>query len=131
MRFSRLLPLALLCCPSLAGALNYGIFEQLCIPEAIKPPPFIKRAPIPVGCELVDCCPGCPGAGPLEWRINIDAKVLTGAELRFEGLAPGALKQLKLSGNARLKGDRVVLGTGASRIGGVAGGRHGIAHRAP
>jgi hypothetical protein len=120
MRFSRLLPLVMLCCPSLAGALNYGMLDRVCIGDVIVPPPILnKRVPIPIGCELVDCCPGCPGGGTLEWRINIDARMLTGAELRFEGLSPAELKQLRVDGGAKRDGDRILLGAGQSRIRGL------------
>jgi hypothetical protein len=104
--------------PSASSALPYTILDRLCIGELLEPPPF-RTAPVPVGCELVDCCPGCPGAGALEWRVNIDSGYLSGAEVRFEGLTANELKQLKLTGKAKLAGDRILLGPGPSRIRGL------------
>lgn len=111
--------LVLLASPSVTKAFNYGMADQICLGDRIVPPSFGKRAPIPIGCELVDCCPGCPGPGPLEWRIKVDAKILTGAELRFEGLADSEIKRLKIDGAAKLDGERIVLRPGNSRIRGL------------
>lgn len=104
---------------SAAHALTYSILDRLCIPDAVAAPRIDKRAPIPIGCELVDCCPGCPGAGPLELRVNIDATIINGAELRFEGLSDTDLKGLKVSGAAKRQGERILLRAGATRITGV------------
>src|SRR5437773_4697569 len=97
-------------CPAVAAALGNSVINRVCIPEAVTAPPFGKGTPVPVGCQLVDCCPGCPGPGPVDWRVSVDGKVLAGAELRFEGLTANDLKQLKIAGAAKLQGDRIVLG---------------------
>ena len=111
--------LFLLAAPPLAGAFNDHLVDRICIADLAASAALQKRKPIPVGCELVDCCPGCPGPGPIEWRVAIDAKFLAGAELRFEGLPPARLKQLKIEGNAKRQGNRIVLGPGSSRIRGL------------
>jgi hypothetical protein len=111
--------LFLLAAPPLAGAFNDRLVDRICITDLQASATLEKRKPIPVGCELVDCCPGCPGPGPIEWRVAIDAKILAGAELRFEGLSPAELKRLKIEGNARRDGDRIVLRPGPSRIRGL------------
>jgi hypothetical protein len=112
--------LLLLLAPSpFAGAFNDHLVDRICIADLAASAALEKRKSIPVGCELVDCCPGCPGPGPIEWRVAIDAKVLAGAELRFEGLSPARLKQLKIEGNAKRQGNRIVLGPGSSRIRGL------------
>lgn len=99
-------------------AYRYQITDRICIPDAGFPP-IERRIPIPVGCKLVDCCPGCPASGPLEWRIRIDARILQGAELRFEGMGAAELKKLKITGNAKVDGDRILVRRGHSRIQGV------------
>src|SRR3954469_3816748 len=114
------LMLVLVTCPSLGKAFNYGMADQICIADAFVPPIFKRGTPIPIGCELVDCCPGCPAAGPLELRIKIDAQVLTGADLRLEGFSPSQLQRLRIDGNAKIEGNRIVLGRGESRIRGLA-----------
>jgi hypothetical protein len=113
-----LLTLGLAFYSTLAGALNYAIVQRSCISAAIPLPPF-KTIPIPIGCELVDCCPGCPGPGPMEWRVTLDSKVATQAELRFEGLSKAQIGKLKLSGAAKLDGQRILIGPGSARIGGI------------
>jgi hypothetical protein len=104
--------------PALAAGLNYGILQRACIRGAIPVPPFLT-APIPVGCELVDCCPGCPGPGPIEWRIRLDSTVATSAELRFEGLSKEQVGKLKISGAAKRDGERILLRSGSARIVGI------------
>lgn len=99
-----------------ALALDYGMTSRICLAEAI---PFDKQAPVPVGCEIIDCCPGCPGAGPIEWRITLDAKIMTRAELRFEGLGARELRKLKIGGAAKLDGERILLSPGGARISGL------------
>jgi len=113
------LVLVLLACPSLGKAFNHAMADQICIGDAFLPPIFKNGAPIPIGCELVDCCPGCPAAGPLELRVEVDAKVLAGADLRMEGMSSTQLRSLKIEGNAKVDGNRIVLGRGVSRIRGV------------
>src|SRR6185295_8768258 len=104
-RYFTLLLLSLVAFPSTTSAFNFGGIQRFCIPE-VGPLPTLQIEPIPIGCEIVDCCPGCPAAGPIEWRINVDSKALAGAELRFERVGQDALKQLKLTGGARLTEDR-------------------------
>lgn len=108
--------------PQIATALNLDFLQRFCPQEITEVPPLDEwRQRFPVGCEVVDCCPGCPGPGIFEWRINVGANYLAGAELRFDKLDASNLKQLKLSGNAKLDGNRIVLGRGASRISGLPG----------
>jgi hypothetical protein len=98
--------------------MNYALLLTACIRGAVPVPPF-ETAPIPVGCEIVDCCPGCPGPGPIEWRIRIDTKIETHAELTFEGLSKAQLGKLKIDGAAKRDGQRILLRAGRSRIGGI------------
>lgn len=113
-----LLLVALGLCHSVAGAFDYLIADRICIPDAVRIPSF-ERAPIPVGCELPDCCPGCSPPSVLDWKIKLDARLVTQAELRFEGLAGEELRQLKLGGAARWEGDRILLRAGDAQISGI------------
>ena len=108
----------LVSCPLWSWALNNGIVDRICIADPSKPP-MLRTAPIPVGCELVDCCPGCPGSGAFEWRINMDSRTFGEAELKFEGFSGEELRQLRLDGPVRLDGDRLRLRPGQTRIGGI------------
>ena len=71
----------------------------------IVQPPF--EGWIPVGCEIVDCCPFCPG--PLiDWVIRVDGDPIDALILRFENLHPAMARQLRIEGNAEwLKGNRL------------------------
>jgi len=103
---------------ALAAAFNYAIVQDACI-GGIQPVPSFPIAPIPVGCELVDCCPGCPGTGPIEWRIKFESKLATSAELRFDGLSREQIDKLDVRGTAKRDGERIVLRPGSTRIGGI------------
>lgn len=113
----RILVLVIAAFPSVALAQRYGFIQRFCLRPDIAPP-VLKPTPIPVGCEIIDCCPGCPGVGPIDWRVRINGQALRGAELRFEGAEPQLLSGLKISGNATLEGDRIILRPGQSTISG-------------
>lgn len=103
--------------PVRAAHWNFGF--RLCPFEIVFIPPLIETVPVPVGCEVVDCCPGCPGPGPIDWKVRVDGQMMQSAVLRFEGLGPEGLRRLKLSGNARLEKDRIVFGPGESGVAGL------------
>jgi hypothetical protein len=49
---------------------QYKVRDRICIADLRKAPPVLPANPVPIGCELVDCCPGCPGGGLIEWRVS-------------------------------------------------------------
>ena len=103
-----------------AYALNWDLMYRFCPEEIIKVPELIEDIPIPVGCEVVDCCPGCPGPGFLDWKIRIDKTVIQGATLRFEGLSKKSLSQLKIRGEAKITDNgEILLGSGEISISGL------------
>jgi hypothetical protein len=110
----------LLLVPSTTMAIHWDLFYRFCPEEFIEIPGFLEDIPIPVGCEVVDCCPGCPGPPFIDWRINIDKTRFQGATLRFEGLTQKHLAQLQIKGDAKItdKGE-IALGTGEIRISGL------------
>jgi hypothetical protein len=116
MRNLTLLLLGLLVQPSLADAFNHGAVERLCVAELLQ---FHRSYPIPVGCELVDCCPGCTARGALEWRITVDFAGPAGAELRFDRLSPSELSDVRISGHGRREGEFMRLERGTTRIEGL------------
>lgn len=103
--------------PAISLAARLDILNRICIDRVVLSPALEKPFKIPVGCEIIDCCPGCPGSGVMEWRIQVEAKVLEGAELRFEGLSAEDLKQLRITGDAKLEGNRILVRRGMSTIG--------------
>lgn len=40
---------------------------------------------VPLGCELVDCCPRCPADAPLDLRIRLEGEAVRGAVLNLRG----------------------------------------------
>lgn len=70
----------------------------LCIQELVRTRPI---APIPVGCEIVDCCPGCPADVPIDWRIGLAADAGVSLRLEFENLPEAVRRQLRIAGTAR------------------------------
>jgi hypothetical protein len=93
---------------------------RYCPEEFFEIPRIIEDIPIPVGCEVIDCCPGCPGPGFIDWKIRLDKTIMQGARLRIEGLDEKSLRALKISGDAKIsvKGD-IILGTGEISISGL------------
>jgi hypothetical protein len=67
-------------------------------PDCFEIPPFKEW--IPVGCEIVDCCPGCPGEREIDWVIRVDGNPFESLVLQFEGLEEGAFERLRITGNA-------------------------------
>jgi hypothetical protein len=117
-RLAALIPAVVLAFAAQAAAGNWKTFGRACVPEWVEIPDFMEELPVPVGCEVVDCCPGCPGPGPLDWEILVDEKITKSVTLRFDGISQGALSRLKLGGSARLVEGAIVVGPGKSSIGG-------------
>lgn len=81
---------------------------------------------IPVGCETIDCCPGCPGPGPLDWRIRLSGTPLNAMTLVFENLSAEAQRKLTIEGNARwAEGNRLRVGRGETIVRGFDTGASG------
>jgi hypothetical protein len=113
-RCGKVLARAALC--GLASALPGQIdrTEWVCI-ERIDVPPerSDSRMPIVPGCEVIDCCPGCPGAGVVEWSIDVRGLDLGAIELRLEGFAADELMNLRTSdGIGRDEPERLLVPTG-------------------
>ncbi len=103
-----------------ASAARWNLFEFFC-PEVFTRFIQIERdLPIPVGCEIIDCCPGCPGPGPISWRIQLEGDLVQAVTLDFENLSSEMSKQLKLSGTAaRVSANRIKIGRGAAFVHGL------------
>ncbi len=63
--------------PNLASAL-----PPVCLAEL--PEWFGRETRVPVGCELIDCCPGCPGDARIDWRVKLTGDVIRSAEIRWQ-----------------------------------------------
>jgi len=40
---------------------------------------------VPAGCELIDCCPGCPSDESVDWRVRVEGDAIGEVEVRIEG----------------------------------------------
>ena len=76
---SRILGMALAAVPILLVALVVWIgpslsahpptdVQVLCLTKALTQPIEFRH---PVGCETIDCCPGCPARQVLTWEITV------------------------------------------------------------
>jgi hypothetical protein len=62
--------------------------------------------PIPVGCESIDCCPGCPAREAITWRIRLGGDAVESMVLEFEGLPASSRALMTLEGNGRWVDER-------------------------
>jgi hypothetical protein len=82
-----------------------GFINPQCLGAA-----FLLTGWIPVGCEIIDCCPECPSLDPMliDWLVRVDGDPFEAIVLRFENLTPAMLKRLQIEGNAKwLEGFRL------------------------
>lgn len=105
-----------------AAALHWDRVVGFCLD--VELPREVWREDIPVGCEIVDCCPGCPGPPMIDWRIRVE-RGMRGATLRFEGLDERQLSGLKVRGDAKLSNGVFTLGEGEIVISGLPRGGRG------
>jgi len=78
------------------GAIVRGCYQH---------PPVVDW--VPTGCEVVDCCPLCPG--PLDWFFEVDGDPFDRVLMHFEGLTPEVAQRLTVEGNAVWDAERQVL----------------------
>ncbi len=89
----------------------YDIVGRICLEEII----IIEEldpGPVPVGCEVIDCCPGCPGPGWLEWRILVEGDPLADLTLQWENFPAEEMKQVEIEGQAEWDGANLRVGAG-------------------
>jgi hypothetical protein len=72
---------------------------------------------MPVGCEIVDCCPGCPG-NVIDWRIRVTGDALESVLLQFENLPGEAARALNIKGRARWEGSSLRVWKGETVVSG-------------
>jgi hypothetical protein len=78
----------------------------------------VEVPPIVVGCEAIDCCPGCPGTPPIDWRILVEGPVAQLA-LQFDSSAVSP-RDLAIEGPARWGPQATLLvGRGRSTLRGL------------
>jgi hypothetical protein len=125
---SRILGIALATMPILAVVLVIVVglnlsahpptdVQVLCLTKALTQPIEFRH---PVGCETIDCCPGCPAPEVLTWEIAVTGDLVRSLSLRFDNLSRDAASTLALTGRAKW-GDAsaIDVGVGASTISGL------------
>lgn len=102
---------------------------KLCPGEVFELPTEIFQEWVPVGCEVVDCCPGCPGiVDKINWRIHVEGAPLESLSLKFNRLPKDIAAGLKLGGTAQGSAEGMLIGRGEGTIEGLPAE---IAGRAP
>src|SRR5688572_9451399 len=102
-----------------AEATHWERFARICLEDLLEIPQEIPEIPVPVGCEVVDCCPGCPGPPDfLEWRILVE-KNARSVQIRLEGMDERALAGVKFRGNVTREGNVLTIGPGESFVTGL------------
>ena len=93
---------------------------KLCPGEVFELPKEIFTEWVPVGCEVVDCCPGCPGIlEKINWRIHVEGAPLESLTLKFNRLPKDIAAGLKLGGTAQGSAENVLVGKGEGTISGL------------
>ena len=99
-------------------------FAKICLEDLLEIPQEIPEIPVPVGCEVVDCCPGCPGPPDfLEWRILVE-KNARSVQIRLEGMDERALAGDGFAHVTR-EGNVLTVGPGESFVTGLPNARKG------
>jgi hypothetical protein len=100
-------------------AAHWDLYYRLCPGEIVDFPPLVDRIRVPVGCELIDCCPGCPAAEVIDWRIRFEGPELAGVALRFDGLGREQARRLDIDGGRLVGDDRIQIDKPAALIRGL------------
>jgi hypothetical protein len=99
---------------------NFAGDWRLCIDEIADIPQDLFALHIPVGCELVDCCPGCPAMDPtIYWRVRLEGMPFESASLKFDRLPKDIAAKLKVSGSAQGTADNILIARGEAEISGL------------
>lgn len=102
----------------MAAIVGYDrLFRNICLDDFIVE---LDEPFIPVGCEVIDCCPGCPGPGFIDWRINVEGNLASNVDIKFSNMPKSAFKNLKIKGNGFVQKDGSIrVGQGQTIISGL------------
>ena len=79
------------------------IQHRICLQEFAR---VARLPPIPIGCEIIDCCPGCPGREAITWRIQLGGDSVESMVIEFDGLPAGPAARRTLEGEGRWLDDQ-------------------------
>jgi hypothetical protein len=105
----------LACCLLLAsvGLSPLAQAANACWTDLLPRPQDFPIQKVVVGCDVVDCCPGCPGASSLDWRVQVAGNAVEAVHLSFKNLSAATMESLTLTGAALTSsGISVARGTG-------------------
>jgi len=100
-----------------ASAAPWDRVVHVCIDISTPAPPLAEPIEIPVGCQLVDCCPGCPASALLDWQVQATGDAMGSLEVAFEGLA----RPPQVEGDARPTDQGAIVGHGTATLRGLGG----------
>jgi hypothetical protein len=83
---------------------------RYCWFEYAKLDPEVFKIRVPVGCEVIDCCPGCPGP-PIDWRIKVQGEAPIRPTLNFENMPGNGLQNLDMDADMKQSGGTLKNGT--------------------
>lgn len=88
-----------------------------CWQDLLASPALFPIDRVPVGCEIVDCCPGCPLASALDWRVQVSGNAVEAVDISFDNLSSAHLQGLVLRQKAERAENsiRIRKGTGIVR----------------
>jgi hypothetical protein len=93
---------------------------KICPGDVFELPQDLFTEWVPVGCEVVDCCPWCPGIlDKLSWRIKVEGAPLRSATLKFSRLPKDIAAGLKFDGTAQGSAENLLIGRGEGGISGL------------
>ncbi len=102
------------------GGIDASRLWKLCPNEVFELPQEIFEEWVPVGCEAVDCCPGCPGVlDKLQWRIRVEGAPLEAVGLKFARVPKDIAAGLKPGGAAVGDGEIFTVKNGEGTIDGL------------
>jgi hypothetical protein len=102
------------------GGIEASRMWKLCPNEVFELPQEIFEEWVPVGCETVDCCPGCPGVlDKLQWRIRVEGAPLEAVGLKFARLPKDIAAGLEAGGAAVGDGETFTVKNGEGTIDGL------------
>ena len=88
---------------NVCSATSYDVYYRACVENQIDMENVTEAFPIPIGCEVVDCCPDCPKDGQLDWRVTFDERLFERVNLDFGQLQGESLRRIKVEGGRILK----------------------------
>ena len=88
--------------------------KSFCLDDALFDLKLDAAFSVPLGCQLVDCCVGCPGPGPIDLRLRVKGAAVDFVTVVFDGLPDET--PLVISGDGYRHGEGVAVVPGEARI---------------